>query len=170
MHINAKKNPFKSYATGNFFYIHKPHISTIHYIFQIINQIYFIFRFLELYPLHSRIVNAEIHLDATAQRLGVEKRRIYDIINILEALQCATHRRKNTYTWHGSSKLGQFLTNLKAQGESVGVSHPLHGRKKYQSVPKRRSLGDLAQRFLMMFLVEPPVSSFNSFSIFIFIF
>lgn len=123
-------------------------------------------RFLELYPLNGNTSGIEIHLDATAQRLGVEKRRIYDIINILEALQCATHCRKNTYTWHGATKLDKFLSLLKSQGETLKISDVLHGKKGPLASPKHRSLGILAQRFLMMFLVEPPVSFIQNYLLF----
>lgn len=115
---------------------------------------------MELYPLHDYSGQSEIHLDATAQLLGVEKRRIYDIINILEALQCATHLRKNTYTWHGGLKLESLLSSLKAQADALGISHALNFKKPTVSAPKQKSLGILAQRFLMLFLVQPPVNLF----------
>lgn len=100
----------------------------------------------------------EIQLDITAARLGVEKRRMYDIINILEAMQCAVHQRKNTYLWHGASRLNSFLRMLKRQGEHLRLSEALRGKAPKPSPPKHKTLGVMAQRFLMLFLVEPPVS------------
>lgn len=100
----------------------------------------------------------EIQLDSTAARLGVEKRRIYDIINILEAMQCAVHKRKNTYLWHGGSRLNSFLKMLKKQGESMRLSEALRGKAPKPPAPRHKTLGVLAQRFLMLFLVEPLVS------------
>lgn len=100
----------------------------------------------------------EIQLDTTAGSLGVEKRRMYDIINILEAMQCAVHKRKNTYLWHGGSRLNGFLKMLKKQGENLRLSEVLRGRAPKPPTPKHKTLGVLAQRFLMLFLVEPHVS------------
>lgn len=116
-------------------------------------------RFLDLYPLRGN-GTLEIQLDSTAARLGVEKRRMYDIINILEAMQCAVHKRKNTYLWHGGSRLNSFLKMLKKQGENLRLSEALRGRAPKPPAPKHKTLGVLAQRFLMLFLVEKPVSKF----------
>lgn len=115
------------------------------------------YRFLNLYPLHGD-GPVEIQLDSTAARLGVEKRRMYDIINILEAMQCAVHKRKNTYLWHGGARLNSFLKMLKKQGEHLRLSEALRGKAPKPPTPKHKTLGVLAQRFLMLFLVEPPVS------------
>lgn len=116
-------------------------------------------RFLDLYPLRGN-ATLEIQLDSTAARLGVEKRRMYDIINILEAMQCAVHKRKNTYLWHGGARLNSFLKMLKKQGENLRLSEALRGRAPKPPAPKHKTLGVLAQRFLMLFLVEKPVSYF----------
>ncbi|XP_073946091.1 transcription factor E2F7-like [Choristoneura fumiferana] len=117
-------------------------------------------RFLNLFPLYG-LGTVEIQLDSTAARLGVEKRRMYDIINILEAMQCAVHKRKNTYLWHGGSRLNSFLKMLKKQGENLRLSAALRGRAPKPPAPKHKTLGVLAQRFLMLFLVEPPNTLIN---------
>lgn len=102
----------------------------------------------------------KIQLDSTAARLGVEKRRMYDIINILEAMKYAVHEKKNTYLWHGESGLSSFLKLLKKQGENLRLSEALRGKAPKPPPPKHKTLGVLAKRFLMLFLVEPPVSIF----------
>ncbi|CAK1548402.1 unnamed protein product [Leptosia nina] len=112
-------------------------------------------KFLDLYPLYGN-GPVELQLDGTAARLGVEKRRMYDIINILEAMQCAVHKRKNTYLWHGAARLNSFLKMLKKQGEHLRLSEVLRGKAPKPAAPKHKTLGVLAQRFLMLFLVEPP--------------
>ncbi|KAG6453332.1 hypothetical protein O3G_MSEX008098 [Manduca sexta] len=86
---------------------------------------------------------------------------MYDIINILEAMQCAVHKRKNTYLWHGGSRLNSFLKMLKKQGEHMRLSEALRGGAPKPLTPKHKTLGILAQRFLMLFLVEPPDTLIN---------
>ena len=42
----------------------------------------------------------DVLLDEAGITLGVERRRIYDIVNILEAMDIVEERQKNLYTWH----------------------------------------------------------------------
>lgn len=51
----------------------------------------------------------EIVIDVLAAKLNVERRRIYDVVNILEALQLVMKKAKNTYLWMGEK---QMITNL----------------------------------------------------------
>lgn len=57
-------------------------------------------RFLSLYGRKSTYM---IALDECTQSLGVERRRIYDIINILESLNVLIRKAKNLYEWRGIS-------------------------------------------------------------------
>uniref|UniRef100_A0A8C8SG88 Transcription factor E2F7 n=1 Tax=Pelusios castaneus TaxID=367368 RepID=A0A8C8SG88_9SAUR len=75
-------------------------------------------KFLARYP--SYPLSAEkstISLDEVASSLGVERRRIYDIVNVLESLHLVSRVAKNQYYWHGRHSLSQTLKNLQEIGE-----------------------------------------------------
>lgn len=68
-------------------------------------------RFLEIF---GCMTDQEVSLDSVTQRLGVERRRIYDIINILESLGVVFRRGKNHYFW-----IGLVAINKKVNSVSV---------------------------------------------------
>ncbi|CAK6443158.1 unnamed protein product [Pipistrellus nathusii] len=75
-------------------------------------------KFLARYP--SYPLSAEkttISLDEVAVSLGVERRRIYDIVNVLESLHLVSRVAKNQYGWHGRHSLPRTLRNLQRLGE-----------------------------------------------------
>ncbi|XP_069078015.1 transcription factor E2F8 isoform X2 [Pleurodeles waltl] len=75
-------------------------------------------KFLARYPnFPNPAVNNDICLDEVAEELSVERRRIYDIVNVLESLHMVSRLAKNRYTWHGRHNLIKTFGALKRAGE-----------------------------------------------------
>lgn len=60
------------------------------------------FRFLAAF---GTVPQLELSLDEAATRLNVERRRIYDIVNIFESLDMVLRKGKNKYVWLGTEKV-----------------------------------------------------------------
>ncbi|KAH0557869.1 transcription factor E2F8-like [Cotesia glomerata] len=110
-------------------------------------------KFLNMYPLNLDQETREISLDKTAKDLGTEKRRIYDIINVLESLDMASKAGKNRYLWHGQSNLTATLVRLKSTAIRLGL------REQIQEIQKNflayTNDNDDSCNELMMSLEEP---------------
>ncbi|XP_008560220.1 transcription factor E2F7 [Microplitis demolitor] len=87
-------------------------------------------KFLNMYPLNLDHETREISLDKTAKDLGTEKRRIYDIINVLESLDMASKAGKNRYLWHGQSNLTSTLVKLKSTAIRLGLREQIQDIQK----------------------------------------
>lgn len=57
-----------------------------------------------------------IEIQQIAERLGAKRRRIYDIINILESVCIVSRVKKNTYQWHGTDGLPAMFASLQKEG------------------------------------------------------
>ncbi|XP_015718841.1 transcription factor E2F8 isoform X2 [Coturnix japonica] len=88
-------------------------------------------KFLARYPDYpSAVENNYICLDEVAEELNVERRRIYDIVNVLESLHMVSRLAKNRYIWHGRHNLAKTLQTLKKVGEENKYTQQIQMIKK----------------------------------------
>ena len=65
-------------------------------------------------------VGNDFSLELMSQNLGTNRRRIYDIINVLEALEMIVKQSKNWYTWLGKENLLLTLAKMRVCRTGVG--------------------------------------------------
>lgn len=116
-----------------------------------------------------------IIVDHAAVDLGVERRRIYDVVNILESVSLVTKKQKNTYSWMGMDHLDDMFGDLQAKAildypndakrcldNKISVKVNDKGRnsiddskpsRKHSKSKENKSLAKLSQEFLQVFLV-----------------
>jgi hypothetical protein len=69
--------------------------------------------------------NQLISLDEVCSSLQVERRRLYDVVNVLEAFEVVVKKGKNQYAWFGLSRLASSIEKIEKFGsESFDIQLP----------------------------------------------
>lgn len=63
----------------------------------------------------------EVHLETVARKMCVEKRRIYDIVNVMEALDAMHKTNKSYYQWQGLECLPKLMSDLQIEAIEEGL-------------------------------------------------
>uniref|UniRef100_UPI00358E3C20 transcription factor E2F8-like n=1 Tax=Myxine glutinosa TaxID=7769 RepID=UPI00358E3C20 len=66
-----------------------------------------------------------ISLDEITVELNVERRRIYDILNVLESLHLVKRTAMNRYAWYGRCQLGNTLATLHKDAHEQGYARQM---------------------------------------------
>ncbi|XP_036866652.2 transcription factor E2F7 isoform X2 [Manis javanica] len=129
-------------------------------------------KFLARYPSYPLLTEkTTISLDEVAVSLGVERRRIYDIVNVLESLHLVSRVAKNQYGWHGWHSLPKTLRALQRLGEEQKYGEQMAhlqqkelGVMEYKFGERRKDGSPDAQDQQLLDFSEPdcPSSSANS--------
>ncbi|XP_007430551.1 transcription factor E2F8 [Python bivittatus] len=99
-------------------------------------------KFLARYPSYPNFSkNNEICLDEVAEDLNIERRRIYDIMNVLESLHMVSRLAKNRYSWHGRHNLKETLQVLKKAAEKNKYLQQIELVKKGKNKPETGNTG-----------------------------
>lgn len=105
---------------------------------------------------------AVVIVDHAAVDLGVERRRIYDVVNILESVNLVEKKQKNTYSWMGMDHFDDFFGRLQAKAvleypedakRYLDSTIPVENSLKIRKSKENKSLAKLSEEFLQVFLV-----------------
>uniref|UniRef100_A0A1I8ENU1 E2F/DP family winged-helix DNA-binding domain-containing protein n=1 Tax=Wuchereria bancrofti TaxID=6293 RepID=A0A1I8ENU1_WUCBA len=83
----------------------------------------------------------KINLETIACSMEVEKRRIYDVVNVMEALGAMEKSHKSFYTWKGLDNLPSTLHTLKIEANKEGIYEKVlmtqHIMTRFMEIPNR---------------------------------
>jgi hypothetical protein len=105
--------------------------------------------------------DTEIFLNEFSLNLNIERRRIYDIINILEALDIVVKKSKNVYIWKNINLFTTKLKILSAAGQNLAEQLKLFFFETRPITSKKKMLTYLALKVLKLFYTNKPVLSFS---------
>ena len=60
-----------------------------------------------------------VAVDSLAERLGVKRRRLYDVMNVLEAVGVTERISKGACKWHGATRVADVLGKLLEEAPAV---------------------------------------------------
>lgn len=105
--------------------------------------------------------NHTINLEVMTKELGIERRRLYDIINILEGLQLIYRVSKSAFLWRGLAATAQslpkfeaFLTKSTAEGTSPDLERFMSEQLGSLTVQARVSRRDKSLALLSLRMVQ----------------
>ena len=111
---------------------------------------------------YSDQTEVEIHLNEYSKKLNVERRRIYDIVNILEGFDIFKKKVKNIYVWKGLDEFIFKLKMLEALKPEQAAKIKFFKFEKISQTNKKKSLTFLSLRFLRAFCAKTSEVSFKS--------
>jgi transcription factor E2F7/8 len=95
-------------------------------------------RFLSIYGKQQKDC---LLLDQCTRELGVERRRIYDIINILESFCVIRRQAKNSYEWRGIDKIiCSIETKIVSKGSEFELIRKFEFRHKVKRLSKTKCI------------------------------
>mmetsp|Transcript_21977 Transcript_21977/g.45779 ORF Transcript_21977/g.45779 Transcript_21977/m.45779 type:complete len:579 (+) Transcript_21977:266-2002(+) len=117
--------------------------------------------FIELFrnaPVYNGTENsgAEVDIVNVANQLDVKRRRIYDIINIMESVEIVSRLKKNTYRWHGLDNLPSFFARLQKEGYQARKMKRMYPHLKELPTDDSKTIkgmGNTCQKLIQIFLV-----------------
>lgn len=111
--------------------------------------------FMDLYkdsPPNRDDNGAVVEIVEVADHLGVKRRRIYDIINILESIDIVARVKKNTYRWHGTGDLPIFFAKLQRDAIEEQTRKANGTWVVDLNKPKAKGMATTCQKLLQIFL------------------
>ncbi|TMW59458.1 hypothetical protein Poli38472_004527 [Pythium oligandrum] len=109
-------------------------------------------RFCDLYRDHPEPIN----IDLAAKELGIQRRRMYEILNIIQSVGLVARLRASFYRWEGTGKMTATLERLKEDGMARQPKTASAGKKPEGASPdgqrKKAVATALGERFVQIFL------------------